>query len=120
MAGQEDLRYLVVTDPQGKALFRQGKPPSDEALSGLATADAFAAPDGDVLDTAVPVVVDGETAAVVHLGVDRNVADRRSEEHTSELPSLMRSSYAVFCLKKHKHTSSASPRPPPHTRKCPT
>src|SRR3546814_8352495 len=25
---------------------------------------------------------------------------RRSEEHTSELPSLMRSSYAVFCLKK--------------------
>src|SRR3546814_1025870 len=26
----------------------------------------------------------------------------RSEEHTSELPSLMRSSYAVFCLKKKK------------------
>src|SRR3546814_2835257 len=26
----------------------------------------------------------------------------RSEEHTSELQSLMRSSYAVFCLKKHK------------------
>src|SRR3546814_10498206 len=29
--------------------------------------------------------------------------DRRSDEHTSELQSLMRSSYAVFCLqKKHK------------------
>src|SRR3546814_2267208 len=27
---------------------------------------------------------------------------RRSEEHTSELPSLMRNSYAVFCLKKKK------------------
>src|SRR3546814_5652765 len=27
----------------------------------------------------------------------------RSEEHTSELQSLMRSSYAVFCLKKKKH-----------------
>src|SRR3546814_5190022 len=26
--------------------------------------------------------------------------DRRSEEHTSELQSLMRNSYAVFCLKK--------------------
>src|SRR3546814_9767250 len=26
--------------------------------------------------------------------------ERRSEEHTSELQSLMRSSYAVFCLKK--------------------
>src|SRR3546814_2461404 len=29
-------------------------------------------------------------------------ADARSEEHTSELQSLMRISYAVFCLKKHK------------------
>src|SRR3546814_3400888 len=28
--------------------------------------------------------------------------DRRSEEHTSELQSLMRNSYAVFCLKKKK------------------
>src|SRR3546814_3407130 len=27
----------------------------------------------------------------------------RSEEHTSELQSLMRTSYAVFCLKKKKH-----------------
>src|SRR3546814_1611502 len=33
--------------------------------------------------------------------------DMRSEEHTSELQSLMRISYAVFCLKKkNKHTSS--------------
>src|SRR3546814_7361542 len=30
----------------------------------------------------------------------------RSEEHTSELQSLMRISYAVFCLKKHKQTHS--------------
>src|SRR3546814_4889708 len=29
-------------------------------------------------------------------------ASRRSEEHTSELQSLMRISYAVFCLKKKK------------------
>src|SRR3546814_2162157 len=28
--------------------------------------------------------------------------DKRSEEHTSELQSLMRISYAVFCLKKKK------------------
>src|SRR3546814_1681128 len=35
--------------------------------------------------------------------------DDRSEEHTSELQSLMRISYAVFCLKKkkyNKHTTS--------------
>src|SRR3546814_10318883 len=30
----------------------------------------------------------------------------RSEEHTSELQSLMRISYAVFCLKKKKPTSN--------------
>src|SRR3546814_5808960 len=30
-------------------------------------------------------------------------AELRSEEHTSELQSLMRISYAVFCLKKKKH-----------------
>src|SRR3546814_5701053 len=30
---------------------------------------------------------------------------RRSEEHTSELQSLMRISYAVFCLKKKKATA---------------
>src|SRR3546814_7447269 len=30
-------------------------------------------------------------------------AERRSEEHTSELQSLMRNSYAVFCLKKKKN-----------------
>src|SRR3546814_5924869 len=34
-------------------------------------------------------------------GVDRTAgAEGRSEEHTSELQSLMRISYAVFCLKK--------------------
>src|SRR3546814_6363406 len=32
--------------------------------------------------------------------------DSRSEEHTSELQSLMRISYAVFCLKKNKHTQT--------------
>src|SRR3546814_4918557 len=33
----------------------------------------------------------------------------RSEEHTSELQSLMRISYAVFCLKKKKHTYATTP-----------
>src|SRR3546814_1296071 len=34
------------------------------------------------------------------------VLRRRSEEHTSELQSLMRISYAVFCLKKKTHTNN--------------
>src|SRR3546814_1904207 len=32
--------------------------------------------------------------------------DERSEEHTSELQSLMRISYAVFCLKKNRKTNT--------------
>src|SRR3546814_1008812 len=32
----------------------------------------------------------------------------RSEEHTSELQSLMRISYAVFCLKKKRHTTTTT------------
>src|SRR3546814_9767120 len=36
-----------------------------------------------------------------HGRLDLRVGDR-SEEHTSELKSLMRTSYAVFCLKKNK------------------
>src|SRR3546814_2515031 len=35
----------------------------------------------------------------------RGHGDSRSEEHTSELQSLMRISYAVFCLKKKNITS---------------
>src|SRR3546814_7377931 len=34
-----------------------------------------------------------------------DICDGRSEEHTSELQSLMRISYAVFCLKKKKNTN---------------
>src|SRR3546814_6760558 len=46
-------------------------------------------------------------SAIVPAGRGRTVSDsgwgeacKRSEEHLSELPSLMRISYAVFCLKK--------------------
>src|SRR3546814_6583942 len=38
------------------------------------------------------------------MGITQGV--HRSEEHTSELQSLMRISYAVFCLKKNKRTST--------------
>src|SRR3546814_5798664 len=44
-----------------------------------------------------------EMNALVGDGSKHVVASsKRSEEHTSELPSLMRSSYAVLCLKKKK------------------
>src|SRR3546814_8302105 len=50
------------------------------------------------------VTVKIHRAAVMRKMGARSLADliRRSEEHTSELQSLMRISYAVFCLKKKK------------------
>src|SRR3546814_989885 len=45
---------------------------------------------------------------LVHVGRQRRTGDwhrGRSEEHTSELQSLMRISYAVFCLKKKNTTT---------------
>src|SRR3546814_5242218 len=41
----------------------------------------------------------------IHFHVLVNAIHGRSEEHTSELQSLMRISYAVFCLKKKKPTN---------------
>src|SRR3546814_4797502 len=40
----------------------------------------------------------------LHPGCNAPRRDARSEEHTSELQSLMRISYAVFCLKKKNNT----------------
>src|SRR3546814_10765393 len=42
------------------------------------------------------------------LGVEGAHVQHRSEEHTSELQSLMRISYAVFCLKKKKNKQDKS------------
>src|SRR3546814_8155385 len=70
-------------------------PPSEALLQSLSNrADAqqaFAMSDGEGQEGYQSVVMDEAGAA-------------RSEEHTSELQSLMRISYAVFCLKKKKHT----------------
>src|SRR3546814_3270521 len=53
-------------------------------------------------------------AAICQAGTKRPEQMARSEEHTSELQSLMRISYAVFCLKKKIEI------PPTHTTKYST
>src|SRR3546814_5781947 len=54
----------------------------------------------------VAVVAEEDVGAADPLGQDRaRVAVPRSEEHTSELQSLMRLSYAIFCLKKKTTTT---------------
>src|SRR3546814_3568738 len=55
-------------------------------------------------------VVVAETEDVAHVGVQLQRRQRtRSEEHTSELQSLMRISYAVFCLKKKTPNKHSTP-----------
>src|SRR3546814_5998089 len=58
--------------------------------------------------TAAPAVafIDGGRTALARIAqfqgrlLAQRITDKRSEEHTSELQSLMRISYAVFCLKQ--------------------
>src|SRR3546814_1550973 len=63
------------------------------------------------LDHAVALAGLAASALDVEAEAARAVAARRSEEHTSELQSLMRTSYAVFCLKKktpHQPTTTST------------
>src|SRR3546814_5495831 len=52
-------------------------------------------------DISIGIVVERQPCALLALARHGQMADR-SEEHTSELQSLMRISYAVFCLKTKK------------------
>src|SRR3546814_7778182 len=49
-------------------------------------------------------ITPGMLMAALRLNVPAVFVSGRSEEHTYELQSLMRNSYAVFCLKKKKNT----------------
>src|SRR3546814_6926262 len=88
-------------------LRRCARRPLDEAFAEMRTAgiDALAAPVGQ-RGGAVAAKEGGEPAGQVAAD---HVAVARSEEHTSELQSLMRISYAVFCLKKkNQHKTRTS------------
>src|SRR3546814_9817630 len=50
------------------------------------------------------------------VSVAMNSMSARSEEHTSELQSLMRISYAVFCLKQKQNPNQHSPKKNAHSR----
>src|SRR3546814_6023348 len=89
-------------------LFRSAADPRRGAVAAAAPADsvgqrlrAVAAPGADPRR---PARRHRRLRRVAHgRGLDGPFR-RRSEEHTSELQSLMRISYAVFCLKKKKQT----------------
>src|SRR3546814_3411453 len=58
--------------------------------------------DSNILSTPSVMTLDNQKASIL---VGQEVPVTRSEEHTSELPSLMRNSYASFCLKKKKSST---------------
>src|SRR3546814_3999637 len=68
-------------------------------IGGKATIASLAVTDKGTLG----VMLDsGTTGTGLQVTGNASFGDERSEEHTSELQSLMRLSYAVFCLKKKK------------------
>src|SRR3546814_10701150 len=94
-SGQSELLFVEEKDPlaenQAKAILygRAGMP----RIVGKVDEDGvFMNPSDEQLEPAQIAIVIAERL-------------RRSEEHTSELQSLMRTSYAVFCLKKKKTTT---------------
>src|SRR3546814_1101470 len=70
----------------------KGKPTGEERFLGLYTSSAYNRRPWDI-----PLVRERFEHVMRESGLKP-----RSEEHTSELQSLMRISYAVFCLKKKK------------------
>src|SRR3546814_2709076 len=72
------------------------------------TAQIATAIEGVLKPRGVGVVVEATHECMTTRGIHKRgvsmVTSKRSEEHTSELQSLMRSSYAVFCLKKKNTT----------------
>src|SRR3546814_8821590 len=107
------MRVVGVANRRGEAAVRayadvgveasrvEGRPAIENVLASggcAATEDAIGLATADGVDVVVELSGSIEYAANVVL---------RSEEHTSELQSLMRTSYAVFCLKqKKKHQNN--------------
>src|SRR3546814_7783069 len=80
-----------------------------EAGSGIGEEAGDDAGRGDRLEAGLEAPVAEEAARLVFARGEAAAGEYpsrrfRSEEHTSELQSLMRNSYAVFCLKKKKKT----------------
>src|SRR3546814_6912250 len=97
-----DLAVLLRFQGSAVEERRQRLAQGAEGLAQARLALALAAVGPDPLDDRVTgrALVAGQGQHRQH---QRGLAGRkRSEEHTSELQSLMRNSYAVFCLKKKK------------------
>src|SRR3546814_10751178 len=93
--------------PDARTRFRRStRDGADGSTQRRLTSDRISADLADFQKAGGQVEVLGVTRVLKKLGesagesADEKADQPRSEEHTSELQSLMRNSYAVFCLKK--------------------
>src|SRR3546814_5970106 len=89
-AQQAGHAYRATADHGIPERHRRAVRLQEQSLVGAARGCLTAVVGGDAAGLAIVMQQEGTTA--------------RSEEHTSELQSLMRISYAVFCLKKKTNT----------------
>src|SRR3546814_1147082 len=130
----EAMDYPVLSGKMRRALrgdAPQGKPALDADRAGPHPRRDDPRPSRPVARARRPRQPPRAARACAEPGADpAAVPDRgwraRSEEHTSEIQSIMRISYAVFCLKKQKHDILSSEkhngkntRHQPHTRQIP-
>src|SRR3546814_15050805 len=95
------FRYPTLFRSAGRGRCR-GPAPLDKRRRASASASGRVARDGEADFAIGEVDIDvAEQPQRIHAEQQRGLVER-SEEHTSELQSLMRISYAVFCLKKKK------------------
>src|SRR3546814_10205252 len=71
-------------------------------FSGMLVADTL----GDFIGRVFRLPGDGKPISIIDVSGVPSEITSRSEEHTSELQSLLRLSYAVFCLNKNKTTAT--------------
>src|SRR3546814_1345659 len=92
-------RDRSIASSHRRKLLPQRRETTILSLESLACASTIMIP---VTISAISVA-GAAVSAVAEAAAWAGCSSGRSEEHTSELQSLMRISYAVFCLKKKKH-----------------
>src|SRR3546814_10608519 len=96
------FRSVQSAEPAGQRAFaRQAPVVVAREVAGAVASAARLPPPAD-RSRAPAVCAQARSASMQRLIPGQPRCGQRSEEHTSELQSLMRISYAVFCLKKNK------------------
>src|SRR3546814_9472037 len=96
----------IVSSSGSVSSAASGRGSAGAEVRGRPSPMSGAAQPPDIAGIGIRPALEGRGAGDEHVGARRD-RERRSEEHTSELQSLMRISYAVFRLKKkNNHTQT--------------